>query len=145
MLPRHGAVLALGRTSFPQHAQQLKPAMELLFDNVNTTKASLISKNRNDKVRALKCLKQSPRPEIEVRRASLDSLVSLVEDNDVTSEMGLGCSCISESSRGHFDRQRCGITRKRVICRSRRLHNGSAGRRRIMAAGQLLQSPRPLE
>jgi hypothetical protein len=97
MLPRHGAVLALGRTSFPQHAQQLKPAMELLFDNVSTTKVSRIFQNRHDEVRAFKYLKQSPRPEIEVRRASLDSLVSLVEDNEVTSEMGFGCSCTKES------------------------------------------------
>jgi hypothetical protein len=41
MLLRHGAVLALGRTSFPQHMQQLKPTLELLFDNVSMTKASL--------------------------------------------------------------------------------------------------------
>jgi hypothetical protein len=88
MLSRQAATLALGYACYGRHKQYVNPALDTLLENVQDDKVShkamfLAGKHE----RSYHQLTQLPRPEVEVRRASFDAMVTITANSETPSEL----------------------------------------------------------
>ena len=88
MLSRQAATLALGHADYHRHDQYVISALDTLLGNVQEDKASrktMVIGGSHDKTDYR--LPQLPRPEVEVRRASYDAMVTIATNSEIPSEL----------------------------------------------------------